>query len=86
MEVLAESAIGGVCIVELLTFIIYLRPDIDSSRTPPGAAALSTRQLTEAPSAGSASWLRTYVHVRLAREVVTTTPVARQAHRQAWQH
>jgi hypothetical protein len=45
MEVLAESAVGGVCIGELLTFIIYLRPGIDSSRTPPGAAALSTRQL-----------------------------------------
>jgi hypothetical protein len=84
MEVLTGEAVGGVRRCEPLTFTIYLGPVTGLSDTPPEAAALIARQLTEAPSAGSGSLLRTYVYVPLARDVITATPVAHQARRWTW--
>jgi hypothetical protein len=63
MVVLTGDAVGGVRRCEPLTFTIYLGPVTGLSDTPPGAAALSARQLTEVPSAGSGSLWRTYIHI-----------------------
>jgi hypothetical protein len=57
MEMLTGDTVGGVLRCEPLTFTMYLQPVTSLSDTLPEAAALSARQLTEAPSAGSGSRL-----------------------------